>query len=197
MAYEPLKPGQSLEPTLTPSELDAAFFAGFYDGEGSVCGRKGYNVVSVHVVQKDPELLFKARDLWGGSITFRVNTSGPSEAFEGYDSWNNPVYRWQISGDRARVFLKSIYPYLSSRRKGQIDKVSLKLSNRIARVSPKLTPERIAKRATMDAHEKYLESKEHNRKLHLEHNRQKDREFQRKKFGYRPRKATEQTLTVQ
>ena len=91
-------------PTETPTEADVLFFAGFYEGEGSACGQANGAII-VQVPQKDPEVLYRARSLWGGSI--RVNGVGISV--------------WVTSGDRARLFLQAIYPHLSSRRKKQIE----------------------------------------------------------------------------
>lgn len=190
MPVDPLfwKYGDSLDAERTPTQDEIAFFAGFFEGEGSATPNKRYNSVSVKVNQKDPEMLYKMRSLWGGSVKFWVTrNTKPSPTFEGYDSWRNPIYQWTITGDRARVFLSQIYRYLSCRRKEQVDRINLKLTGRVKRISPRMSPERAARRATMDAHEKYLESKAHSRAQHLEHYRQKDRDFQRNKFGYKPR----------
>jgi hypothetical protein len=183
MEYKPIQYGGSLEPTKVPTNLDVAFFAGFYDGEGSVNRRRGYAALCVHVSQKDPELLYKARDFWGGSVRFiAIRGKKASPTFEDYESWKNPLFRWQISGDRARLFLKAIYPFLSQRRKEVIDTMPLELTHRQSRVSPKMSPERIEKRAQMDAHEKYLESKAFFRANNLERLRAEDREFKRGKY---------------
>jgi hypothetical protein len=192
------KQGDSLEPTRKPTAVEIAFFAGFYDGEGSCWPVGKCKALGVDVRQKDPELLYWMSDLWGGSVRFCAIREGkPSPTFEGFDSWKNPIFTWRVSGDRARKFLKQIYPLLSSRRKSQVDKLDLKLTGRITRESPIMSPEREARRLTMDSHEKYLESKRHHRATHLEHCRQKDREFQRDKFGFMPRKMTELGTTVQ
>ncbi len=34
------------------------------------------------------------------------------------------IYDWRLCGDKARIFLASIYPYLTARRKAQIDVTS-------------------------------------------------------------------------
>ena len=189
---------QSLLPTATPSDMDIAFFAGFYEGEGSVTpSNRGTKNFSLKVSQKDPEMLYRMRDLWGGSIKFwATRNKKASPTFEGYESWKNPIYQWVVCGDRGRRFLKDIYPYMSSRRKTQIDKIDLTFTGRLARKSPIMSPERQARRAQMDAHEKYLESKAHHRAENLERSRTLDREYKQKKFGHTPRKAIE-TLTVQ
>jgi hypothetical protein len=187
----------SLEPVRTPTQEDILFFAGFYEGEGSVTCAKANAAFKVTVCQKDPEMLYRMRDLWGGSIRFiSKRGTGPSDAFTGYESWSNPLYRWNVCGDRGRMFLKVIYPYLSNRRKAQIDRISLTLTGRLARKSPHMSPERAERRAQMNAHEKYLESKAFHRAQNLEHCRAKDREFQRQKFGHTPRKGTELVIST-
>lgn len=182
------KQGDSLEAVAKPTAEDVAFFAGFYEGEGSCHTVKTYNALGVKVRQKDPELLYRMRDLWGGSVKFSAIRSGKaSPTFEGYESWKNPIFSWTLSGDRARSFLRQIYPLLSSRRKAQIDKLDLTPNHQMKRESPRISEERAARRSTMSDHEKYLESKAHHRATHLEHCRQKDREFQRRKFGFKPK----------
>ena len=99
------KEQQSLLPTAEPTEKDVYFFAGFYEGEGSACLTKSNGTI-VQVPQKDPEVLYTARSLWGGSI--RPNGKG--------------IHVWVVTGDRARIFLIAIYPFLSGRRKQQIEK---------------------------------------------------------------------------
>ena len=89
---------QSLLPTAEPTRDDVLFFAGFYDGEGSAC-KQGKKSIVVQVPQKDPELLCRARSLWGGSIR---------------QPFGRDVWVWVMSGDRARRFLQVIYPFLSS-----------------------------------------------------------------------------------
>lgn len=97
---------QSLMPTAEPTRDDVVFFAGFYEGEGSAC-KHGDSAIVVQVPQKDPEMIVRGRSLWGGSIR-------PSN--------DRGVSVWVMSGDRARRFLIDVYPFLSSRRKAQIEK---------------------------------------------------------------------------
>ncbi len=176
------KKGDSLDAVTKPTAIDIAFFAGFYEGEGSCCPTAKCKALGVDVRQKDPELLYRARDLWGGSVKFSAQRDGKaSPTFQGYESWKNPIFSWRLSGDRARKFLKQIYPFLSSRRKAQVDKLDLTMTGRLVRQSPIISPEREARRTTMSDHEKYLESKAHHRATHLDHCRQKDREYWRTK----------------
>jgi hypothetical protein len=109
------KPG--LDATKAPTALDVAWAAGIYEGEGScvASGRKGKSF-SVTVSQKDPELLYRMREFFGGGI--RLYYVGKQGRFE--------IYHWVICGDRARAFLGTIYPFLTARRKAQIDSTSVR-----------------------------------------------------------------------
>jgi hypothetical protein len=97
-----------LEASATPSLIDIAWSAGIYEGEGTIrlCGR-GKRGLALAVAQKDPEILHRMRDWFGGSV--------------GNPSGGNCCYRLDICGDRARVFIALTYPYLSKRRKIQVD----------------------------------------------------------------------------
>jgi hypothetical protein len=131
----------SLLPTAVPTEDDVVFFAGFYEGEGSAQGG-ARNGTTVHVVQKDQELLHRGRSLWGGSIC--LNNRGISD--------------WVMSGDRARKFLIAIYPYLSARRKGQIEAAGgLTLTGRASMEFGGMPIERLQSRESMTVLEKRRE----------------------------------------
>lgn len=103
----PNKP--ELDATKVPTEIDIAWAAGIYEGEGHcrLCGH-GKRSFAAAVVQKDPELLYRLRDWFGGS----VNSNG---------AWCNV---WDICGDRARVFIALIYKFMTARRKMQIDETN-------------------------------------------------------------------------
>jgi hypothetical protein len=106
------KDRKGLDPVKKPTVLDIAWAAGIYEGEGScLAGGNGNRSFSMQLSQKDPELLYKLRDLFGGTVKQYANG-----AFL--------VYRWTCCGDRGRVFLGAIYPYLTSRRKAQIESTS-------------------------------------------------------------------------
>lgn len=129
-------------PTAEPTRDDVVFFAGFYEGEGSACGHKTGGTI-VQVPQKDPEVLYRARSLWGGSV--RHN--------------NRDVHVWVITGDRARIFLQAIYPLLSSRRKSQIEKAGgLKLTGKKQTEFGGLSLERQEARAGMTDAKRHTES---------------------------------------
>lgn len=96
----------ALNATKKPTAIDIAWAAGVYEGEGSIrlCGR-GKRSLAGSIPQKDPEILYRLRDLFGGSV------NPPSGA--------NPCFHWDVCGDRARLFVAQIYYLLSDRRKSQ------------------------------------------------------------------------------
>jgi hypothetical protein len=99
-----------LDATKVPTAIDIAWSAGIYEGEGCchLAGGKGKRGLMAAVGQKDPELLYRLRDWFGGSIR-----KGSSNGFT--------IHYWSICGDRARIFIALIYGYMTARRKGQID----------------------------------------------------------------------------
>lgn len=149
---------QSLLPTKSASVDDVVFFAGFYEGEGS-CSTNGTSLNAV-IPQKDPEMLYKARDFWGGSVR------------------KYKIWQWTLCGNRARQFLQSIYPYLSARRKSQIDKVTdFKLTNAHIRKRTGMSPERIALRSSMTPEERLKETKRNWFYLNREHGNYRSRMY--------------------
>jgi hypothetical protein len=107
MAWRSRPNRPELDATKVPTAIDIAWSAGVYEGEGTarLCGR-GKRSLAVSVPQKDPEILYTLRDLFGGSVNAPCG---------------NPCYKWDICGDRARIFLALIYSFLSSRRRAQVD----------------------------------------------------------------------------
>lgn len=96
-----------LEATKIPTPIDIAWAAGIFEGEGTVrlCGR-GKRSLAASVPQKEAEFLYVLRDFFGGSVN--CPTAG------------SPCYKWDICGDRARLFIAQIYGHLYSRRKSQV-----------------------------------------------------------------------------
>ena len=109
------KPG--FEAILHPTTLDIAWVAGIYEGEGSCDWKRGI----VEIGQKDPWILYKLKDLFGGRVYKSKNTA-PRTLKPG------EIYRWAIYGARARGFGMIIYKFLSPRRKEQIKNLWNKLS---------------------------------------------------------------------
>jgi hypothetical protein len=59
------------------------------------------------VTQKDPELLYRLRDWFGGTV--RDNGAGVG------------IHVWDACGDRARLFVAQVYSRLTARRRAQVD----------------------------------------------------------------------------
>lgn len=90
----------ALAATRSPTALDIGVAAGIYEGDGT-CAYNGRSIL-VRVGQKDPELLWRFKRDFGGSVTLRGARSG-----------------WQVYGARAHGFLLTIFKFLTSRRKAQ------------------------------------------------------------------------------
>jgi len=101
-------------PTKVPTDIDIAWAAGIWEGEGSVSG-KGYSyaVSRISVSQKDTEILYRLRELFGGGVShnYAKIKRRPDEM----------IFRWNVCGERGRIFAAVIYKFLSTRRKVQID----------------------------------------------------------------------------
>jgi hypothetical protein len=78
-----------------------AWAAGIFEGEGST---NRYNPITV--AQKDPWILYKLKELYGGSITY-------------YNDKN--IFVWYLGSEEGRNLLRSMIPYLSPRRLQQIE----------------------------------------------------------------------------
>jgi hypothetical protein len=105
---------KGLDAVRRPTAIEIAWAAGIYEGEGScVATRTSFGV---SVSQKDPELLYRLRDLFGGNVSHYNNRI--------FNKKICPISHWNISGDRGRTFIGAIYPFLTARRKEQIDATS-------------------------------------------------------------------------
>lgn len=89
-----------------PTEVDLAYLAGFFDGEGAIgiyrngtAGRSLY----VQISQKALGPLPYIRDNWGGTISDRDNNHGG-------------IYSLVMVGRKGQSFLRDILPYLQLRR---------------------------------------------------------------------------------
>jgi hypothetical protein len=90
-----------LAPSLRPTTSDIAWAAGVYEAEGH-CRRMGADIC---VSQKDPWILFRLRDLFGGSV------GKPGAKDQRY---------WYLAGPRALGFVFTIFQFLSPWRREQI-----------------------------------------------------------------------------
>src|ERR1700677_1057295 len=155
--------------TKAPTATDVAWAAGIYEGEGTCSTkRKGANSFSVTVSQKDPELLGRLREWFGGSVICFKNGK-----FE--------CHRWAVSGDRARVFLACIYPFLTARRKSQIDTTSARffLDDVVDLLTPDFGTEPYS--VCVALWDRLQDIENHQRQKAAEHKKQRHHEYHVKK----------------
>lgn len=100
-----------LDPIKSPTTLDIAWAAGIWEGEGSCCPVNG-QWFRVSVAQKDPFILLKLRDMFGGSVNKYNNDTGYSKPTH--------IHTWYLYGARAHGFAQTIFTFLSPRRRAQI-----------------------------------------------------------------------------
>ena len=93
---------KDLAPSKSPTMLDIAWAAGIWEGEGWVA------TSCMAACQKDPYILYKLQELFGGSVGNKVNAN------------RSTLYRWLLCGTRARGFALTIFSFMSPRRKEQI-----------------------------------------------------------------------------
>jgi hypothetical protein len=100
-----------LNPTKVPTAIDIAWAAGIYEGEGHLRQQR-YGAATAQVTQKEPEILYKLRDWFGGAVRFAQCSTVPIE---------HQCHLWRVCGDKSRLFIAQVYGFLSSRRKAQVD----------------------------------------------------------------------------
>lgn len=113
---------QGLEPTRKPTAIEIAWAAGIYEGEGSclIGGGTGESKsFAAQVSQKGPELLYRLREMFGGSVKEVANNR--SSRIVPNPPVDRVINHWRVCGDKARLFFACIYPFLTARRKQQID----------------------------------------------------------------------------
>ena len=103
-----LKPGY--EATVHPKLVDIGWAAGIFEGEGSVGTSGPRKGQALTISQKDPWVLHRIKELFGGSVT--------GKAYGG-------TYRWGAYGARARGIAMTFYSFLSPRRKMQLIRYGL------------------------------------------------------------------------
>lgn len=102
------------EPQREPTDLEKAYIAGFFDGEGSLTPRKyqsrtgnkfgrGFDfAAAIHQVDKRPLQLIQM--LYGGILVFRDRSKMTNAS---------NIWLWQLCGKhRVNKFLCDIFPYL-------------------------------------------------------------------------------------
>lgn len=82
------------------------WMAGFYEGEGYICNDKSNNNrMRVGIDQNDPTPLYKAQEIWGGTVRKRVRKSPASDKI-------CTSYSWRMCHHDGNKFLNDIEPYL-------------------------------------------------------------------------------------
>lgn len=96
--------------TKHPSLIDIAWAAGIYEGEGctTMYGSRQVGRATIQVAQKDPWILDRLVELFGGS----VYKPAPSQRSE--------CHTWRITGSRGAGFAQTIFTFLSPRRRAQM-----------------------------------------------------------------------------
>jgi len=94
-------------------QIELAYFAGFFDGEGSVsitkAGSKNHYRLQCGITQTNHRLLILFKDNFGGGIT---EMSTHYEARWG----RKQCWRWWITDTKAGEFLSIILPYLKLKK---------------------------------------------------------------------------------
>ncbi len=84
------------------NDLELAYFAGFFDGEG--CVGSYHRKHSVCLTNTDARSLSRARELWGGSIL--------KQSKESRRGARQDIFQWYIYGHYSRKFLEDIRPFV-------------------------------------------------------------------------------------
>lgn len=144
------KLNRAVAPVRQPTDMDVAWIAGLYEGEGTCWGdSKGRIMAGIY--QKDPEILFWCREMFGGNISQNRHKT-PDKICN----------IWNLGGDNARAFLQVIYPFMSSRRKMQIEKTSFKKFTGVVRnTRPDIGEDRKAARSVMTTEQRKVESQQY------------------------------------
>lgn len=102
-----------------PTELEVAWAAGLYEGEGS-CHKPSTPGASlrINIDQQDTEILHRLTEYFGGNIAERTRKQTTLPDGRYFDSARCSV--WYISGRRAEFFIAKVWPYMSQRRRAQI-----------------------------------------------------------------------------
>jgi len=99
-----------LLPSSIPTDLEIAWAAGIYEGEGWISRwSSSRDVFSLGVAQKDPWILYRLRSLFGGKVSREKRRE---------------LHIWRIHGRLARQFALVIWPFLSPHRQTQIGTIT-------------------------------------------------------------------------
>src|SRR5215472_16338055 len=98
------------------TEATIAYFAGLFDGEGSVCtytykgrepGRK--YTAWLEVCMCSEQTVKWIQEHFGGNISVRHPKA--------HHTWKRPQWHWRVFGDAAVEVLKNIYPFLITKKR--------------------------------------------------------------------------------
>jgi hypothetical protein len=154
--------GIRIDPTVTPSETDKAWAAGFVDGEGCITvrcnrsnlkrGTQGGWYASLTVSQVDITPLEFLRDRWGGPLRplYRRRHALESDAWE-----------WGIVGQMFYRCMDDIRPYLTVKRACADNALQLRAVRRATGWGNAMTPEEIAQREAILNEARRLNSHAH------------------------------------
>lgn len=91
---------------------DIYWAAGFLEGDGNFIinnrNKKPGNL-TVRATQKDPEVLYRLRDLFGGSVSAYTRKSD-----------GRTYHHWHLAGARSRGLAMTVYSLLTERRQAQL-----------------------------------------------------------------------------
>src|SRR5256885_1789361 len=92
---------------------DIAWFAGLYEGEGTVAIERRKLIPRLHVEMTDEDIIRRAAAITRGHFY-----KARSRASSAHPHWRD-VYRLVISHDRAMAWLMMMLPFLGQRRREQ------------------------------------------------------------------------------
>lgn len=95
---------------MTTNELELAWSAGLFDGEGCCAKHTQSGGLIVCINQAHPEVLERFRDAVGIG-----NVNGPYL----YAYRKKAMYDWRVFGTKSTIVLRKLWPYLSSQKKEQ------------------------------------------------------------------------------
>lgn len=166
----------------TPTALEVAWMAGIYEGEGNAWGSGG--AVRAHVTQKDPEILYRIREIFGGSIAKLQELKGRKRI----------CHIWKLHGDASRLMFQAIFPYLSTRRKMQVENAGgLVLTGAPCMIDRVIDPERKLARSKMTKEEKQRDSKAR----YIGSNLEKIKAYEKKRYAASRQRKEEAKFLVQ
>jgi len=110
---KPKQQSHAVAPTQRPSMVNIGWIIGLYEGEGNCWAANGH--LTLRIGQNDPEILYRAQDLFGGSVhcykKSRTDPDGKPRARPG------STFMWVLCGPRARGLAMTMYGELSAARR--------------------------------------------------------------------------------